>query len=254
MKTKRLNLAIRDIPQHVDILFAPGSSPSGAVNCGWIEFSANEKGRAAVGRIFPKANFQWRACPYGWEGWQSFVPHLPQLAAMVANTLPQHLVKLGPLTEKSDNQLSFLMCAAAASQGVRTGWFEFGKKNRVRFNIYEQGFKGDANVLNMPTVRPLDVSDPAQAFLLRMVEVANENIKTYDGTTEPIKQIIDSAQVVLAIWSDLKEPHGFGFLVVKGEDIVKVSQVHGIPVQASANAFACQNYEHALATKEVLAA
>jgi hypothetical protein len=85
----------------------------------------------------------------------------------------------------------------------------------------------------MPSVRPFNENDPAQAFLLSMVEKANDNIKTYDGTMEPIEKIIDSAQVVLAIWSDLTKPHGVGFLVIKGEDILKVSQAYGVAVQAT---------------------
>lgn len=258
MSTKKIKVATADIPNHCDVVFAPGSSPEGKIECGWIEFSANEKGRETVQRIFPKANFLWRECPYGWNGWQSIAPHVPHLVASVANLVPLRIANGKPLQCSSDNALSFLMAAAAAHQGLRAGFFNisFSKsgKPRLRFNIYETPIRDADNVLNMPTVRPFDEKDPAQAFMLSMIEKANDNIKTYDGTTEPIKKIIDSAQVVVAIWSDLTKPHGIGFLAIKGEDILKISHVHHVAVQATANAFICNDYEHALATKQVLAA
>jgi hypothetical protein len=116
MRTSKLKLTTADIPQHVDVVFAPGSSPSGKIECGWIEFSANEQGRDAVRRIFPKAVFQWRECPYGWAGWQSIAPHVPSLVATVPNTVPLAITKGKPLREASDNALSFFDGRVSSSQ------------------------------------------------------------------------------------------------------------------------------------------
>src|SRR5205807_1749543 len=42
-----------EIPNRVDVVFGPGKSPTGVVDCGWIEMNANAKGQDAIGRIFP---------------------------------------------------------------------------------------------------------------------------------------------------------------------------------------------------------
>ena len=77
------------------------------------------KGREAIQRIFPGANFLWRACPYAeWlaDDWKAFAPRIQSTAAHCANTLPQHLTKLKSLQECTDSALTFLMAGAVLNR------------------------------------------------------------------------------------------------------------------------------------------
>ena len=55
-----------------------------------------------------------------------------------------------------------------------------------------------------------------------LVAMANENDAVMDGTIEPVRQIIDDNDVVIAIWQDdLELPHGIGKSVIKGTAILR---------------------------------
>ena len=165
-KGKPIQIPTGEVKNRIDVLIGPAVSPQGLPG-GWIEMSANVKGREAIERIFPKAVFRWRESPYAeWLGndWQSFAPHIPTLAAQVANALPAHLLRLKPLHDCTDNALCFLMAAAAAAQGVRVAFLTgtgrkfkegrdlFGDRlsgDAMAFNLYESSLRAD-NVLNLP--------------------------------------------------------------------------------------------------------
>lgn len=244
-RRKRESLELGEVPNRVDVVFSPGS-PVGAN--GWIEMSANAKGKEAIQRIFPKAMFQWRECLYPWKGWQSTIPHLPAVIAHCANTLPPDLLRQKPIQNVTDNQLSFLMASGAKDQGVRAAWITIDQYERPTLNFLEGKFERNPNVLNLPTVRPFDLSNPTDAFLYKMNAKAEENLARNDGTTEPIKKIIAGSDLVLAIWQDVSQPHGIGYLVIKGESLLKI----GEPVEVTADAFAVSCYEMALAAKQTL--
>ena len=59
-------------------------------------------------------------------------------------------------------------------------------------------------------------------------------------------------EVVLALWSDLTKRHGFGALIVKGEDLMNASK-DGAHVEATVDAFMCKDLEHAVGAKQLLA-
>ena len=94
------------------------------------------KGREAIQRIFPGANFLWRACPYAeWlaDDWKAFAPRIQSTAAHCANTLPQHLTKLKSLQECTDSALTFLMSGAVTEQGGRVAYLtDTGRKCKDR--------------------------------------------------------------------------------------------------------------------------
>jgi hypothetical protein len=256
-----------EVKNRIDVLIGPAASPQG-VPGGWIEMSANAKGREAIERIFPGANLLWRACPYAeWLGddWRAVAPHIPSAAARCANTLPQHLTKLKPLQECTDAALTFLMASAASAQGARVAFLTntgrkfkegrdlFGDRitgNGMAFNLYESPLRAD-NVLTLPTVRPINWNDPKEKFLGEMAEVANNNRAFYDGTTEPIKKILREAEVVLGIWNDLTERLGFGYHVIKGADIMERSARENVVINARCSAFACMDAEQAIAARQM---
>lgn len=151
-RDQRVKLAVAD-PTRCDIMFSPGLSPDGRTECGWIAIDANEKGREAMQRIFPKARFNWHSARDGgpvWDGWQQICPHLPDVAAVVANALPANLLRLKPLHEATDSALCWLMAVAAHDQGV-TPCFLTMKNGKPQFGIYAGPTERPAgNVLNMP--------------------------------------------------------------------------------------------------------
>lgn len=49
-----------------------------------------------------------------------------------------------------------------------------------------------------------------------IVDMANANAKLLDGTTGPIKAMVNSTDLVFAVWQDVVEPNGVGFMIVKG--------------------------------------
>jgi len=53
-------------------------------------------------------------------------------------------------------------------------------------------------------------------FLAAIVATANENGALMDGTTDPVRKIIDSADVVFGVWQDRKCQHGVDTLIIKG--------------------------------------
>jgi len=266
-KGKPIQIPTGEIRNRIDVLISPAASPQG-VPGGWIEMSANAKGREAIERIFPGANLLWRACSYAeWLGddWKAVAPHIPSAAATCANTLPHHLTKLKPLRECTDDALCFLMAAAASAQGVRVAFltntgrkFKEGRDlfgdsisgNGMRFNIYESPMRAD-NVLNLPTVRRINENNPQEKFLGEMAELANDNIAAYDGTTRPVKKILREAEVVFGIWNDLTERLGFGYLIIKGAEILERSVRENETRPASCSAIACTDAEQAVATKHM---
>ena len=131
-----------DFAARADVIFSPGTKPDAprsVRNQGVVAIDANARGRAAVEAIFPGHVFNWRNDGFAsilpqdfGPGWMAVAPHLPMLAAAVANTLPEHLVNHGPLDLKSDGQLCFLLAIAARSHGARGGWIEL-HPNRDEF-------------------------------------------------------------------------------------------------------------------------
>jgi hypothetical protein len=267
-KGKPIQIPTAEIKNRIDVLISPAASPH-AVLGGWIEMSANAKGREAIQRIFPGANFLWRKCPFAeWLGddWQAIAPHIPSAAAHCATTLPQYLTKLKPLQECTDAALTFLMAVAITEQGGRVAYLtDTGRKfkeghdlfgdsisgNGMRFNLYESSLRAPPNVLNLPTVRPINDNDPREKFLGKMAEMANNNVALYDGTSGPIKKILSEAEVVFGIWNDLTQRLGFGYFVIKGAEILERCVRENETMPARCSAIACTDAEQAVATKHM---
>ncbi len=131
-------VSVSEVADRADVIFSPGygNDPS-AFNQGFVAIDANAKGREAVNAIFPGASLPWDSNkgygsidPAFGPAWHSCAPHLPLYAARYPNTLPEHLVKLGPLDLKSDGQLCFLMAVAAGLHGARTAWIDLDQTGR----------------------------------------------------------------------------------------------------------------------------
>jgi hypothetical protein len=238
--------SFEEIPDLVDIVFGPDPSPDAARDCGWLEVVANEEGRGAIRRMFPNTELPWY--PHPWEGWQWSLTHWPTLAAIKANTLPHDLVRQEPLQELSDNELSVLLAIGATNQGVRSAQIAIDE-NELTLNLVEGASENNPNVLNMPTVRPLDPRNPREALLHEMTIKADNNMGIEGCIITAIERIFDGSDLVFALFPDASQPGGLGYLVVKGEDLWKNT---GQTAGGTANAFFCDCYEMALAVKALL--
>lgn len=66
----------------------------------------------------------------------------------------------------------------------------------------------------------MDADELAEAnsqLFATIVASANGNQAVMDGTTEPIKAIIDAGEVVFALWPEPRNECGIGLLILKGE-------------------------------------
>ena len=70
-------------------------------------------------------------------------------AAKYPNTLPEHLVKAGPLDLKSDRQLCFLMAVAARNHGARAAWIDLDNHNRFQGCNFLADTDKDTTVANL---------------------------------------------------------------------------------------------------------
>ncbi|UEM13664.1 hypothetical protein J4G43_004910 [Bradyrhizobium barranii subsp. barranii] len=88
--------------------------------------------------------------------------------------------------------------------------------------------------------------------LSTFVAMANANKTLMDGTTKPVRQIIEDNDVVLAVWQDFAQPFGIGTLTIKGAAVLRNISADGVTSFCRANAIPCDSYEQAVALLEVL--
>ena len=85
-------------------------------------------------------------------------------------------------------------------------------------------------------------------MMRHLVDMANANNAQMDGTTEPVKRLIDSADIVYAVWP--KKRGGVSTLILKGERMLREIVASGRPMTQSISAIKCVNLEQALAAKQ----
>ncbi len=206
MRTESFTFTWPEFTSRLDVIFSPGLPP-GIVdddlsrpnrNEGWICIECTAKGIEAVEAIFPGAGLNWKPTPMrevstiAFAGWQGCCPNLPELAATVPNTLPEHLVKMGPLDTKSDAALCFLLAVAARQHGARAGWIEF-QNGKMSSGILADTEK-DARIANLdferlkrnPRVVPLSRNYAAKQVRSAL---AGSKVHLFELTAPVIKEI-----------------------------------------------------------------
>jgi len=113
----------------------------------------------------------------------------------------------------------------------------------------------------------MDDVDVENAYAMMKQEIlakAVVNESLMDGTTAPVKRIIDNAQLVFAVWPDEGSPDGIGTLIVKGERRVRAIAASGKPAptgvaaippitaKLTVDAILCDCHERAVALHLVL--
>lgn len=92
-----------------------------------------------------------------------------------------------------------------------------------------------------------------QEFLLELLQKAKANDALMDGTVEPVKRIIDSNDVVFALWPERRHPYGFETMVIKGQvHLARIAAMTCGEVPLKTSAITCENYEMAIAARNVL--
>ncbi len=91
-------------------------------------------------------------------------------------------------------------------------------------------------------------SDLHAGFVRLLVELANKNNERMAGSMREVRQIVQSNDIVFAVWQNAAEPFGVGVLLIKG--------LHeGVPedkaMQSRMSAVSCSCYEQAIALRQV---
>jgi hypothetical protein len=84
-----------------------------------------------------------------------------------------------------------------------------------------------------------------------LVELANANNERMTGSAREVDAILQSADIVYAVWHDPSEPNGVGTLLIKGVNVLRDIIASGEERQVEVNAIKCMDINQALALKEV---
>lgn len=79
--------------------------------------------------------------------------------------------------------------------------------------------------------------------LLSLVVIANSQAAAHAGKT--VHESTAGAEVAYVLWHDVREPHGFGCLVVKGEETLREITACGIAREVATSAFVVPDRFHA---------
>jgi hypothetical protein len=115
VKTRRIKLAITDLPQVADAFFIGDPNRPG-----WICMAVNDKGRECVDALFPQAKIAWRDAgdivPTDWHG---FDINLPDVVATMETKLPLDITDGANLDSCTPDALAFLLAIGVKRQGGR---------------------------------------------------------------------------------------------------------------------------------------
>jgi hypothetical protein len=91
-----------DVPNMVDAYFVGDHGEHG-----WVRIDANDKGRACVDALFPKAHIAWREpserMPPDWHG---FIMNIPNVVAEIETALPMDITRGADLDEANPDALA----------------------------------------------------------------------------------------------------------------------------------------------------
>jgi hypothetical protein len=88
-------------------------------------------------------------------------------------------------------------------------------------------------------------------LIRQAVENANANEALMDGTTAPVKDIIEAGELVIAVWQDPDAANGVGALMLKGDRALRQCMASGNSRLFRVSGVKCDSYEHAVAADQV---
>jgi hypothetical protein len=87
---------------------------------------------------------------------------------------------------------------------------------------------------------------------INVVDMANANLGKLDGTTAPIREIIEGHDVVFGVWQDLTQPDGVDMLLIKGSRACREVIASGSAARVKISAIPCECYEQAIAAQRAV--
>jgi hypothetical protein len=84
-----------------------------------------------------------------------------------------------------------------------------------------------------------------------IVKMANDNQSRITEDFATVQALIDSHDVVSAVWQDRSQPYGVDYIVIKGVEILAEVQASGMTRRARMSAILCINAEQAIALRMV---
>jgi hypothetical protein len=111
--------------------------------------------------------------------------------------------------------------------------------------------KRKSRIIRYP--QTIDPADRAifDEFKAEILGIANRNQARMGGTLGQVKQIIDGAELVFAVYPDNDSLDGIGMLVLKGERLLKECFASGASVSVRVSAVSCVNVEQAVAADDL---
>ena len=91
------------------------------------------------------------------------------------------------------------------------------------------------------------------AELSKLLEEARKNEDKMDGTTAPVKELIDGHEIVLGIWTDPSKspPDNLGFHIIKGIRAMMEIGSGDNSRDLTVTAILCETHEQAVATQQM---
>jgi hypothetical protein len=126
-KEKKFNISMADVPNITDAEFAGNYSNDMQ---GWVIMKVNDRGRACVDALFPRAYIAWRddddpavaGC-----GWKTFELDLLDAIADGGTKLRLEMTRGADLNEAHPDALAFLLADGVNCQGGRSAVLSNGK-------------------------------------------------------------------------------------------------------------------------------
>ena len=89
--------------------------------------------------------------------------------------------------------------------------------------------------------------------LSKLLEMANQNEDKMDGTTAPVKELINGHEIVFGIWTDPSKspPDNLGFHIIKGRRAMMEMGSGDNSRDLTVTAILCESHEKAVATQQM---
>jgi hypothetical protein len=121
-RTKSFKMAIADLPNMVDAIFAGNHDDPG-----WVEMNVNDRGRACVDALFPRGHIAWRKPGVGLPAdWRGFNINVPDVVAEMETALPLDITRGHDLDEANPDALVLLLALGVTRQGGRAAYLHEG--------------------------------------------------------------------------------------------------------------------------------
>ena len=88
------------------------------------------------------------------------------------------------------------------------------------------------------------------ALRRQLVDMANANEATMDGTMRPVLELVTANEVVFGVWQDDTQPNGVGVLLVKGANRLREIIATGVSQEHKITAIKCTAPEQAEALRQ----